>query len=196
MLSAKYGGNTFYVGLQKLTGDDVWMRVNGTSGGTLANDSYNSSYDNAKERSWQVRHDYNFVALGIPGLTLMNRYISGDNVHTGTITDGKEWGRESELAYTVQSGALKNLNVKWRNATHPQGLQHQRIRRKPDFHQLPDFVAVRRGAGWINHDTCRSELARDGGAYSQRCNASDIPASSRASSLQHRLRSVLSGCRT
>ncbi|RON50276.1 OprD family porin [Pseudomonas frederiksbergensis] len=117
MLSAKYGGSTFYVGLQKLTGDDAWMRVNGTSGGTLANDSYNSSYDNAKEKSWQLRHDYNFVALGIPGLTLMNRYISGDNVHTGAITDGKEWGRESELAYTVQSGVLKNLNVKWRNAS-------------------------------------------------------------------------------
>ncbi|MCQ6258809.1 OprD family porin [Pseudomonas hefeiensis] len=117
MLSAKYGGNTFYVGLQKLSGDDGWMRVNGTSGGTLANDSYNSSYDNAEERSWQVRHDFNFAAVGVPGLTLMNRYISGDNVHTGTITDGKEWGRESELAYTVQSGALKSLNVKWRNST-------------------------------------------------------------------------------
>jgi len=117
LFSAKYGGHTFYVGLQKLTGDSAWMRVNGTSGGTLANDSYNSSYDNAREKSWQVRHDYNFVALGVPGLTLMNRYISGDNVHTGNITDGKEWGRESELAYTVQSGVLKDLNLKWRNST-------------------------------------------------------------------------------
>jgi hypothetical protein len=117
MLSAKHGGHAFYVGLQKLTGDDLWMRVNGTSGGTLANDSYNSSYDNAQEKSWQVRHDYNFVALGVPGLTLMNRYISGDNIHTGTVTDGKEWGRESELGYTVQSGPLKSFNVKWRNST-------------------------------------------------------------------------------
>jgi len=117
MFSARYGGNTFYVGLQKLIGDSAWMRVNGTSGGTLANDSYNSSYDNAQERSWQVRHDYNFAALGIPGLTLMNRYISGDNVHTATVTDGKEWGRESELGYTVQSGALRDLNVRWRNST-------------------------------------------------------------------------------
>ncbi|MCP1474875.1 hypothetical protein ABIA54_001035 [Pseudomonas sp. EB276 TE3739] len=117
MFSAKYGGNTFYVGLQKLTGDSAWMRVNGTSGGTLANDSYNASYDNAQERSWQLRHDYNFAAMGIPGLTLMNRYISGDNVHTGTITNGKEWGRESELGYTVQSGTLKDLNVRWRNST-------------------------------------------------------------------------------
>ncbi|GGK15762.1 outer membrane porin, OprD family [Pseudomonas koreensis] len=117
MFSARYGGNTFYVGLQKLTGDSAWMRVNGTSGGTLANDSYNASYDNAQERSWQVRHDYNFAAMGIPGLTLMNRYISGDNVHNGTITDGKEWGRESELGYTVQSGTLRDLNVRWRNST-------------------------------------------------------------------------------
>ncbi|MGA5484021.1 OprD family porin [Pseudomonas siliginis] len=117
MFSAKYGGNTFYLGLQKLTGDSAWMRVNGTSGGTLANDSYNASYDNAQERSWQLRHDYNFAAMGIPGLTLMNRYISGDNVHTGAITDGKEWGRESELGYTVQSGTLKDLNVRWRNST-------------------------------------------------------------------------------
>ncbi|MDD1020035.1 OprD family porin [Pseudomonas sp. TNT2022 ID1048] len=117
LFSAKYGGNTFYVGLQKLTGDSGWMRVNGTSGGTLANDSYNASYDNAKEKSWQLRHDYNFAALGVPGLTLMNRYISGSNVHTTTVSDGKEWGRESELGYTVQSGTLKNLNLKWRNST-------------------------------------------------------------------------------
>ncbi|MCE5982137.1 OprD family porin [Pseudomonas sp. LF19] len=117
MLSAKYGASTFYVGLQKVSGDDAWMRVNGTSGGTLANDSYNSSFDNAQERSWQLRHDYNFAGLGVPGLTLMNRYISGDNVHTGAITDGKEWARESELAYVIQSGTLKSLSLKWRNST-------------------------------------------------------------------------------
>lgn len=115
--SVRHGGNTFSLGLQKLTGQDGWMRINGTSGGTLANDSYNSSYDNAREKSWQLRHDYNFVAVGIPGLTLMNRYISGDNVHTGTITDGKEWGRETEVSYTVQSGTFKDLNVRWRNSS-------------------------------------------------------------------------------
>ena len=117
LLSARYGSSTFYVGLQKVSGDDGWMRVNGTSGGTLANDSYNSSFDNAKERSWQLRHDFNFAGVGIPGLTLMNRYISGDNVHTATVNDGKEWARESELAYVIQSGSLKNLSFKWRNST-------------------------------------------------------------------------------
>ncbi|VVM39413.1 Porin-like protein NicP [Pseudomonas fluorescens] len=117
LLSAQYGGHTFYVGLQRLTGDDPWMRVNGTAGISLANDSYNNSYDNAREQSWQLRHDYNFIALGIPGLALMNRYVSGSNLHIGTVTDGKEWSRDTELAYTVQSGSLKNLSVRLRNAS-------------------------------------------------------------------------------
>lgn len=117
LLSARYQSSTFYVGLQKVSGDSAWMRVNGTSGGTLANDSYNSSFDNAKERSWQVRHDFDLAALGVPGLTLMNRYIKGDNVHTGSITDGEEWARESELGYVIQAGSFKNLSVRWRNST-------------------------------------------------------------------------------
>ena len=115
------GGTGMADALQKVSGDDAWMRVNGTSGGTLANDSYNSSFDNAKERSWQVRHDYNFAGLGIPGLTLMNRYVSGSNidVYTNgvkTRENAEEWGRESELAYTIQEGTLKNLAFRWRNA--------------------------------------------------------------------------------
>ncbi|GAB6387598.1 OprD family porin [Stutzerimonas marianensis] len=117
LFGLRTGGNTFYVGLQKVSGD-TWMRVNGTSGGTLANDSFNNSYDNPDERSWQLRHDYNFAAVGIPGLTLMNRYISGDNIRTATTDDAEEWGRETELAYTIQSGPAKNLNLKWRNSSY------------------------------------------------------------------------------
>ncbi|NQD93283.1 OprD family porin [Pseudomonas sp. CrR25] len=117
LFSAKIGAHSFYVGLQKVGGDSGWMRVNGTSGGSLGNDSFNASFDNAQERSWQLRHDYNFAALGIPGLTLMNRYISGDNVHVGATDDGKEWIRDTELAYVVQSGTFKNLSMKWRNSS-------------------------------------------------------------------------------
>lgn len=117
LFSAKYGASTFYLGLQKVMGEDEWFRVNGTSGGTLANDSYNASYESAKERSWQLRHDYDFAAFGVPGLTLMNRYIQGRNVHNTSTDDGREWGRESELAYTVQSGTFRTLNLKWRNSS-------------------------------------------------------------------------------
>jgi hypothetical protein len=110
----KSGSHTFTLGLQRVTGDNQWLRVNGTSGGILVNDSFNASYDNARERSWQLRYDYNFAAIGIPGMTFMTRYISGSNVHAGSVTDGKEWGRESELAYVMQSGVVKNLALRWR----------------------------------------------------------------------------------
>ena len=117
MLSARTGGHTFYLGLQRVSGDTGWMRVNGTAGTSLANDSFNSSYDNAHERSWQVRYDHDFAVDGLPGLQFMTRYISGDKVQVGAISDGKEWGRESELAYTLQSGPLRDLTVKWRSST-------------------------------------------------------------------------------
>ncbi|WP_443192314.1 OprD family porin [Pseudomonas indica] len=114
--SAKTGNNTFTVAYQKLGGDTKFMRVDGTSGGSLVNDGFTNSYDNPNERSWQLRHDYNFAGLGIPGLTLMNRSVNGDHIHTGGRTDAEEWGRESELAYTIQDGSLKNLSIRWRNS--------------------------------------------------------------------------------
>lgn len=117
LLCARTGGHTLYLGLQRVSGDTGWMRVNGTAGTSLANDSYNSSYDNAHERSWQLRYDHNFAVDGLPGLQFMTRYISGDNVRVGSVRDGKEWGRETELAYTLQSGTLRDLTVRWRSST-------------------------------------------------------------------------------
>ncbi len=116
MFSAKHGSNTVSVAYQKLNGDTKFMRIDGTSGGTLVNDGFTNSYDNPNERSWQLRHDYNFAGVGIPGLTLMNRYVSGDSIHAGGRKDAEEWGRESEVAYTIQDGTLKNLSVRWRNS--------------------------------------------------------------------------------
>ncbi|MFI8607077.1 OprD family porin [Pseudomonas sp. NPDC077649] len=115
-LTAKTGNNSFMLAYQHLDGDSKFLRIDGTSGGTLVNDGFTNSYDAPEERSWQIRHDYNFAGLGIPGLTLMNRYVSGSNIHTGGRTDAEEWGRESELAYTIQEGSLKNLSVRWRNS--------------------------------------------------------------------------------
>jgi len=113
-LTAKTGNNSFMLAYQRLSGDSKFLRIDGASGGTLVNDAFLGSFDNAQERSWQLRHDYNFAGLGIPGLTLMNRYISGSNI--GGDSSVEEWARESELAYTFQEGSLKNLSVRWRNS--------------------------------------------------------------------------------
>ncbi|MFJ5297127.1 OprD family porin [Pseudomonas sp. NPDC088368] len=117
LFSVKTGASVFYLGLQRVSGEAAWQRIAGTSGATLANDSYNWSYEGEKERSWQLRHDYDFAGWGVPGLTMMNRFIKGTNVHTATVDDGEDRGRESELAYVIQSGTFKSLAVRWRNST-------------------------------------------------------------------------------
>lgn len=45
---------------------------------------------------------------------MMIRYIKGTNVKNNLTEDGKEWARESELAYLFTEGKLKNLSIKWR----------------------------------------------------------------------------------
>ncbi len=77
-----------------------------------------NDFGNRDEHSWQVRYDYDLAALGIPGLTLMTRYLSGDNVDRGAgLSEGRTWERNTDLGYVIQSGPLKNLALKLRNAT-------------------------------------------------------------------------------
>lgn len=117
LLSATTGGHSFYLGLQKVSGESQWMSVYGSSGRTLGNDMFNGNFSNADERSWQVRYDYDFAAMGIPGLLAMVRYGHGANATTKEGTDGKEWERDTEIGYTFQSGSLKRLSVRLNNAT-------------------------------------------------------------------------------
>jgi hypothetical protein len=115
-LSAKRGGHNFLVGYQAMSGDTGLPRVfaNVTP---LGNEVPTFEFASADERSWQVRYDYDFAALGVPGLVSTVRYIKGDNVDTGSAEEGKDWERDLDLGYTVQSGPLKNVSVRVRNVT-------------------------------------------------------------------------------
>jgi len=115
LFSARHGGHTLYVGYQAMFGDSPFPRVfaNITP---LGNEVPTYEFAYTDERSYQVRYDYNFVALGIPGLTASLRYITGDNVNTGQGFEGKDRERDLDLAYAVQSGALKGLGIRVRNA--------------------------------------------------------------------------------
>ena len=75
-----------------------------------------NDFANADERSWQARYDYNFASIGVPGLTFLTRYISGDNAEYTGGSNGSEWERDIELKYVVQTGPLKNVAVRMRNA--------------------------------------------------------------------------------
>jgi hypothetical protein len=46
----------------------------------------------------------------VPGLTFMTRNINGSNIDLGSNRpEGKEWERDTDIGYVVQSGPLKNV---------------------------------------------------------------------------------------
>ncbi|TLP60253.1 MULTISPECIES: OprD family porin [Pseudomonas] len=116
MFSYGLGGHKLSAGWQQLSGDSAFPYVDGADP-YLVNFVQINDFADADERSWQARYDYNFAALGIPGLTFMTRYINGDNVSRAAAGEGKEWERNTELKYVVQTGPLKNVAVRLRNAT-------------------------------------------------------------------------------
>lgn len=71
----------------------------------------------SKELSHEQSVTRGATGLDVPALALMDRYIKGDNVHADGQTGGREYLRETELAYTIQEGALKDLDLRWRNIT-------------------------------------------------------------------------------
>ncbi|MCY1397056.1 Porin-like protein NicP [compost metagenome] len=118
MFTYSLGYHAFGVGYQDMSGDTGFAFVNGADP-FLVNYIQIGDFASKDEQSWQARYDYNFAGLGIPGLTFMTRYVSGDNVDQLRVgaDDGKEWERNTDIAYVFQDGPLKNLGVKWRNAT-------------------------------------------------------------------------------
>lgn len=115
MVTYSLSGHSFGLGYQKMSGDTGFAYVGGNIDPYLVNYVQIGDFAKADEKSWQARYDFNFAAVGIPGLTFMTRYLSGDDF--GANGDGKEWERDTDIGYTFQEGALKNLNLKWRNAT-------------------------------------------------------------------------------
>ncbi|MBB3241989.1 hypothetical protein FHW68_003526 [Pseudomonas sp. Tn43] len=117
MFTYSLGSHALGLGYQDMSGDTGYAYVNGTDA-YLVNFVQIGDFASKDEKSWQARYDYNFAAIGVPGLTFMTRYLTGDNIDLGgNRPEGKEWERDTDIGYVVQSGPLKNVGVKWRNAT-------------------------------------------------------------------------------
>lgn len=117
MLSYKLGYNNFALGYQKMSGDTGYTYLAETDP-FLTNYVMIRDFAAADEKSWQARYIYDFAGVGVPGLTLMTRYIRGSNIYTGAGNKrGTEWERDTDIGYVVQNGTFKGLGVKWRNGT-------------------------------------------------------------------------------
>ena len=113
------GAHTFTLAAQKVTGDgDYGYGVDG--GGTifLANSIARSDFNAEGEKSYQARYDINMATFGIPGLSFMTRYVTGSGAQTAVTSNGKEWERDIEAKYVIQSGPAKDLSLRVRQATY------------------------------------------------------------------------------
>lgn len=117
MVSYAIAGHKIGLGYQDMSGDTGFAYIDG-SDPFLVNFVQINDFANADERSWQARYDFDFARVGVPGLSFMTRYISGDDARiAGSDETGGEWERDIELKYVVQSGALKDVYVRLRNAS-------------------------------------------------------------------------------
>lgn len=125
----KINAHTFSGGYQKASGETAYVYLSG-SDTQLFSEMQVSTFGFESERALYVRYDYDFAALGIPGLTFNVRYVRGDDIDPENISgakaaslraqgnEGEEWERATDITYVVQSGPLKSLSMRWRNATY------------------------------------------------------------------------------
>ncbi|WP_271408841.1 OprD family porin [Pseudomonas sp. Q1-7] len=126
------GAHKFTLAYQKVSGDEPfdYISMDGQNSGDsiyLANSVQYSDFNGPNEKSMQARYDLNMAEYGVPGLSFMVRYITGDDID-GSKSDnpfvaanigdgGKEWERDIEVKYVVQEGPAKDLSVRVRHAS-------------------------------------------------------------------------------
>lgn len=117
LLTYSLGGHALSAGYQRLGGEGGLPFVDGATVYSFSNAGV-GKFVEEDERTWMLGYAYDFAALGAPGLTAGLRYFKGRDGTTelrGAEVAANEWERDFDLAYVVQSGALKGLGVKWRN---------------------------------------------------------------------------------
>ena len=116
------GAHTFTVGGQKVEGNHAGGYEYGYDGGGsvyVLNDVQYNDFTQQGEKSYQVRYDLDFAQFGVPGLSLMTRYVRGSKIVSADgRRQGKNWERDTDIRYVVQSGAAKDLSLHLRNATY------------------------------------------------------------------------------
>ncbi|MBL0841591.1 OprD family porin [Pseudomonas mediterranea] len=112
LLSYAVVGHTFSAGYQTLSGEAGLPYISGATVYSFSNVGI-GKFIEEDEKTWMLGYGYDFARLGVPGLTLSSRYLSGNDGKSNSTV--KEWERDAEIAYVVQHGTFKGLGVKLRN---------------------------------------------------------------------------------
>lgn len=118
LFAYRLGGHKVSLGYMHSSGDTATPYVSGTELMGMSELTMASDFLNAKEHTWQAIYDYDFAAVGVPGLKSRMRYVRGDNIELASLNadDRKEREFQMELGYVIQSGPLKQLGFVVRKA--------------------------------------------------------------------------------
>ncbi|RBH54990.1 MULTISPECIES: OprD family porin [Pseudomonas] len=138
-LAAAYSflkAHTFTLAYQRVHGDTPFDYIgvgdNNRGGDSifLANSIQYSDFNGPEEKSIQARYDLKMAEYGVPGLSFMARYAHGSGIDGtkmaadspyrayGYGADGHHHETNLEAKYVVQSGPLKDLSFRARQAWH------------------------------------------------------------------------------
>ncbi|CAN7528922.1 OprD family porin [Aquipseudomonas alcaligenes] len=129
-VGVRFGAHTLALTHQRNNGDDDFDYLRQSDSIYLDNSIQYSDFNSPKERSWMVRYDLDMAAFGVPGLSFMTRYGKGTDADYSNanatymrrdadgnpLTDQKRWERDIEAKYVVQSGSLKDMSFRIRQA--------------------------------------------------------------------------------
>ncbi|KIP98802.1 MULTISPECIES: OprD family porin [Pseudomonas] len=129
-LGVQFGAHTLALTHQRNNGDDDFDYLRQSDSIYLDNSIQYSDFNSPKEKSWMLRYDLSMAPYGVPGLSFMARYGKGtDADYTNAnsvymrrdadgnpLTDQKRWERDFEAKYIVQTGSLKDMSLRIRQA--------------------------------------------------------------------------------
>ena len=114
MFTLGYKGHNLGVGYQNQSGKTGMPFLGGgTDPWAFATVTYHH-FLYADEDTWQIRYDLDFATVGVPGLSLMSRFLRGENFKVDG-ADAREREFNTDLTYVVQSGPFKDVSLRWRN---------------------------------------------------------------------------------
>ncbi|WP_010465907.1 OprD family porin [Pseudomonas mandelii] len=129
-VGVKYGAHSVALSHQRNNGNDDFDYLRQSDSIFLDNSIQYSDFNSPKERSWMVRYDLDMSSYGVPGLSFMTRYARGTDADYSNanatymrrdadgnpLTDQKRWERDIEVKYVVQTGSLKDMSFRLRQA--------------------------------------------------------------------------------
>lgn len=117
MTTLRKSGHGIGIGYQRMLGESAFPLFNGYAPQPYLVNWSTLGFFKPNESSWQVRYDYDFAAMGVPGLKVMTRYMRGTGIDRGSNALPQNVESESNvvLNYVIQSGLFKNVGFEWRH---------------------------------------------------------------------------------